>query len=102
MDEAEIKKKLTPLEYHVLREKGTEPPFSGEYTDFFDDGIYLCKVCGSKLFSSDTKFHSGCGWPAFETPVTKGSIILKEDFSHGMERIEVLSDILPWLKPMGF
>lgn len=90
IDEGEIKKKLTPLEYRVLREKGTEPPFSGEYTDFFEDGVYLCKVCGSKLFTSDAKFHSGCGWPAFTKPVEQSSVILKEDFSHGMQRVEVI------------
>ena len=87
--ESEWKKKLTPEQFRVLREKGTEAPFSGKYDNFFDKGMYKCACCDAVLFSSDTKFDSGCGWPAFFA-AHKDSIITKDDFSHGMHRIEVM------------
>lgn len=90
LPEEELKKKLTPVEYHILREKGTEPPFSGKYATTKEKGMYKCKVCGNPLFSSDTKFDSGTGWPSFTDPATKTSIEYREDSSHGMKRVEVV------------
>lgn len=89
VSEEELKKKLTPAEYHILREKGTEPPFSGKYATTKEDGMYKCKVCGNPLFSSDTKFDSGTGWPSFTDPAGKDSVEYREDTSHGMSRVEV-------------
>lgn len=89
MNEEEIKNKLTDEEYRVLREKGTEAPFSGAYVHEKADGTYKCKVCGTPLFSSDTKFDSGTGWPSFDTALP-GAVIFEEDTSHGMRRTEVL------------
>lgn len=89
MKEEDIKKKLTREEYHVLREKGTEPPFSGKYNKEKRKGEYFCKVCGNKLFESETKFNSGTGWPSF-FDVEKGAVELREDRSHGMVRTEVI------------
>ncbi len=88
MNESEIKKKLTPEQYHVLREKGTEAPFTGKYYNHKGKGGYYCKVCGSKLFDSTTKFDSGTGWPSF-SDVQKGAVNLHEDTGLGMRRIEV-------------
>ena len=76
--EAEWKSKLTPEQYHVLRDKGTEAPFSGKYDSFFEKGKYKCAACGAALFTSDTKYDSGCGWPAF-FEANKGSILTKDD-----------------------
>lgn len=87
--ESEWKKKLTPEQYHVLREKGTEPAFSGKYDNFFDAGQYKCAACGNVLFTSETKYDSGCGWPAFFAAHEK-SIVAQDDFSLGMRRIEVI------------
>ena len=87
--ESEWKQVLTPEQYAVLREKGTEAPFSGEYDHTFDEGTYVCAACGQELFNADYKFDSGCGWPAFDRAVP-GSIELSEDFSHGMHRIEAV------------
>ena len=87
--EADWMKKLTPEQYNVLREKGTELPFTGKYDKFFDKGMYKCAACGNVLFTSDTKYDSGCGWPAFFAANDKG-IATKEDFSLGMHRIEVM------------
>ena len=86
----EWKKKLTPEQYHILREKGTEPAFSGKYVDYKKKGKYVCAGCGNKLFSSDTKFESGTGWPSFWDPVSKDKIETKLDFSLGVPRKEVL------------
>ena len=86
--EEEIKKMLTPEEYKVLREKGTEAPFSGEYVHEKADGTYECKVCGNPLFSSDAKFDSGTGWPSFDQALP-GAIEQHRDSSHGMERTEI-------------
>ena len=84
------KDKLTPEQYHILREKGTEMPFSGKYVNNHESGMYECVACGQQLFSSDTKFDSGSGWPSFDDPVNKEHIELKEDRSHGMNRTEVV------------
>ena len=89
MDEEALKKRLTREEYHVLREKGTEPPFSGKYNNNKKKGVYYCKVCGNRLFESDKKFDSGTGWPSF-FEVDKDAVSLKEDRSHGMTRTEVV------------
>ena len=80
---------LSPEQYHVLREKGTEAPFTGKYVDTKDDGTYRCAACGAELFSSDTKFESGTGWPSFYEPKNAANVELHEDFSHGMHRVEV-------------
>jgi peptide-methionine (R)-S-oxide reductase len=86
----EWKKKLTKFEYFVLREKGTERPYTGEYWNNKEKGTYKCKGCGTVLFSSDTKFDSGCGWPSFYDALDKSKIEEKLDLTHGMRRIEVL------------
>lgn len=88
--EEEFREKLDKKEYEVLRNKGTEKPFSGKYWDTDKEGVYLCKACGNKLFSSLSKFKSKSGWPSFTEPVNKGNIKLQEDRSHGMKRTEVL------------
>ncbi len=87
--EEELKSRLTPEEYAVLREKGTEAPFSGEYVHTDTEGMFRCKVCGNALFSSDTKFDSGTGWPSFDQAIP-GAVELKEDHAHGMRRTEVV------------
>jgi peptide-methionine (R)-S-oxide reductase len=87
--ESEWREQLTPEEYKILREAGTEPPFSGRYVYAKDDGIYRCAACGAELFSSDTKFDSGTGWPSFTEPVVAASVELLDDSSHGMRRTEV-------------
>lgn len=89
MNEEEIKKKLTPEQYAVAREKGTEAPFSGKYVHEKRDGMYTCVVCGTPLFSSDTKFDSGTGWPSFDDALP-GAVKFVEDDSHGMHRTEVV------------
>jgi peptide-methionine (R)-S-oxide reductase len=87
--DAEWKKILTPEQYSVLREKGTEAPFTGKYDALFQPGTYSCAACGQELFSSDTKFNSGCGWPAFYAAKAGDRVKLIKDFSFGMERTEV-------------
>lgn len=86
----EWKKILTPEQYHVLREKGTEKPFTGEYLNTKEEGVYKCAACGAELFSSDTKFDSNCGWPSFSDVVNNKNVITKDDFSFGMHRVEVM------------
>lgn len=80
---------LTPMQYHVLREKGTERAFTGEYWDHHEQGSYRCAGCGVELFDSSTKFDSGCGWPSFYDGIDKSRIHEHEDLSHGMRRVEV-------------
>jgi peptide-methionine (R)-S-oxide reductase len=80
---------LSPEEYRVLREAGTEAPFIGEYTDTETNGIYACRACGAELFRSDAKFHSGCGWPSFYTPLAAETVTEIKDMSHCMVRTEI-------------
>ena len=87
-NEQEWKRKLTPLQYDVLRRKGTERPFTGRYYRFDEDGTYSCAACGNPIFMSQDKFDSGCGWPSFDKAIP-GHVNFTPDFSHGMERIEV-------------
>ncbi|MGH7908549.1 MAG: peptide-methionine (R)-S-oxide reductase MsrB [Thermodesulfobacteriota bacterium] len=86
------KKQLTPEQYEICRNKGTERPFSGEYNDCKEKGIYKCVCCGNELFSSDTKFNSGTGWPSFWAPIGAESVEKESDHSYGMMRIEVMCD----------
>jgi peptide-methionine (R)-S-oxide reductase len=86
----EWRKELTPDQYRVLREAGTERPFTGKYWDTKEPGIYRCAACGEILFKSDSKFDSGCGWPSFSDLAEKGKVILREDNAFGMRRTEVL------------
>lgn len=85
----EWQKALTPEQYHVLREKGTERAFTGKYYDHHGKGKYKCAGCGTVLFDSGTKFESGTGWPSFWAPAEKDAVAVEEDFSHGMIRMEV-------------
>ena len=89
VNEAELKKKLTPEQYHILREKGTEAPFSSKLLDVKGQGMFACAVCGNQLFSSDTKFDSGTGWPSFDQAIP-GRVEFHEDQEHGMSRTEVV------------
>lgn len=88
--EAEWRKQLSPLQYNVLREKGTERAFTGEYWDNHKEGVYSCAACQQPLFKSDTKFESGTGWPSFYQPITRQNIAIVVDKSYGMEREEVV------------
>lgn len=85
----EWRRSLTPEQYRVLREKGTERPFTGQYAETKTPGVYLCAACGLELFASETKFDSGCGWPSFYDPLIKEHVEEHEDRSHGMTRTEV-------------
>jgi len=87
--EREWRGELTPAQYEVLRKKGTEAPFTGRYVFEKADGTYRCAACGSALFSSEAKFDSGTGWPSFTEPADRANIELRDDFSHGIHRIEV-------------
>jgi len=89
LSEAEWRRKLTPEQYHILREAGTERAFTGAYEKLKDAGVYLCAGCGAELFSSDRKYDSGSGWPSFTAPVTDDIIDEHADISHGMRRVEV-------------
>jgi len=88
--DAEWRAQLTPEQYDVTRRKGTERPFTGAYHDCKHDGIYRCACCGSELFSSETKFESGSGWPSFWKPISDGAVRTEIDHAHGMTRTEVI------------
>ena len=85
----EWRRSLTPEQYRVLRQKGTERPFTGQYADTKCPGVYLCAACGLELFASEAKFDAGCGWPSFFDPLNKEHVEEHEDRSHGMTRTEV-------------
>jgi peptide-methionine (R)-S-oxide reductase len=87
--DAEWREELTPAEYAVLRQAGTERPFVGEFTDTKTVGVYSCRACGNELFSSETKFDSHCGWPSYFAPLAEDRVEYIEDDSHGMRRVEV-------------
>lgn len=88
--EQQWREELTPEQYHILREAGTERPFTGQYVHTEDDGTYHCAGCGRALFSSGTKFHSGSGWPSFWDVISQGNVALHTDNSYGMTRTEVV------------
>jgi len=88
--DAEWREQLSPEQYRVTRQAGTERPFTGEYTDLFESGRYLCVCCGHELFGADSKFHSGCGWPSFHGELEQAGIVQRRDLSHGMIRTELL------------
>ena len=90
LSEAEWKKKLTAEQYHILREKGTERPFTGKLLENKDAGIYVCAACGNELFSSDMKFDSHCGWPSFDKEIAGGKIKTQTDTAFGMVRTEIM------------
>ena len=87
--DAELRERLTPLQYEVTQKAGTERAFTGDYWDCHDDGTYVCVVCGEPLFSSETKFESGTGWPSFWAPIAKENVAVGLDNSYGMTRDEV-------------
>lgn len=89
LSESEWRKRLTPEQFHILREKGTERAFTGALVNNHDDGMYHCAACDTPLFKSNTKFDSGSGWPSFFEPLSPDAVELHEDSSHGMRRIEV-------------
>lgn len=86
----EWRRELTPDQYRITREKGTEPPFTGEYNKTKTEGVYRCVACGNPLFSSNTKYESGSGWPSYYQPVSQEAVETADDSSHGMRRTEVL------------
>lgn len=90
--EQELREKLNDIQYRVTQEKGTERPFTGKFNDYKEDGTYICVVCGEELFTSETKYESGCGWPSFYAPKDKENIDEERDTSHGMIRTEVMCD----------
>ncbi|KOS55123.1 MULTISPECIES: peptide-methionine (R)-S-oxide reductase MsrB [Rhodococcus] len=90
LSDDEWRTRLTPAEYAVLRQAGTERPFVGEYTDTETEGVYECRACGAELFRSTEKFHSHCGWPSFFDPASSDAVILRSDTSLGMRRVEVV------------
>jgi peptide-methionine (R)-S-oxide reductase len=88
--EEEWKAQLTPEQFKILREKGTERPFTSKFEDFYDGGTYICAGCGNELFNSSSKFDSGCGWPSFYEALDSTKIITRMDYSYGMVRIEIM------------
>lgn len=89
-DDSEWRRDLTPEQYRITRQKGTEPPFTGEYYENHEPGKYRCTCCDADLFSSETKYDSGSGWPSFYAPMTPENVSEAADSSHGMRRVEVL------------
>jgi len=87
--EEEWRRELTPEQYRILREKGTEPAFTGEYAHSKEHGVFKCAACGQELFLSDTKYDSGSGWPSFYQPAASDRVEMHDDTSHGMRRVEV-------------
>ncbi len=88
--EEQWKQELTPEQYYVLRQQGTERPHTGEYNLHFEEGVYTCTGCGAELFSSDAKFESHCGWPSFDKALDQNTVVEKLDRSHGMIRTEIV------------
>ncbi len=88
-DETYWREKLTPEQYHIVRQKGTERPFTGAYNNHYEQGVYRCVACQQPLFTSETKFKSGSGWPSFWDVIEQGKVDLVSDHSHGMNRVEV-------------
>lgn len=88
--EEEWRQELTPEQFYVLRQKGTERPGTGEYDLHFEDGIYKCSGCNADLFESDSKFDAHCGWPSFDKAIGDSTVVEKKDYSHGMVRTEIL------------
>ena len=88
--EREWQRELSPEEYRITRQKGTEPAFTGQYWNTKQEGTYVCRCCGTELFTSDTKYDSGSGWPSFYRPVNAGAIDEQEDSTHGMTRTEII------------
>lgn len=88
-DEAYWQEKLTSEQYHIVRQKGTERPFTGVYNNHYEEGVYRCVACEQPLFASKTKFKSGSGWPSFWDVIEQGKVDLVNDYSHGMSRVEV-------------
>ncbi|MCU0442393.1 MAG: peptide-methionine (R)-S-oxide reductase MsrB [Bacteroidia bacterium] len=88
--EAQWKEQLTEEQYYVIRKKGTDRPYTGKYDQHWEEGTYECAACGNELFTSNTKFDAGCGWPSFYEALDKTKIVEKPDYSHGMKRIEIL------------
>lgn len=89
-DDSDWKEKLTPEQYHIMREGGTEAAFTGKYWNNHESGNYMCAACGAELFSSDTKFDSGSGWPSFTDVASQDKVILQDDNAFGMHRIEAI------------
>jgi len=89
VDREELASRLTPEQFRVTQEKGTEPPFTGKYCYQKDTGVYACVCCGAELFASDTKYDSGCGWPSFWLPLAGDRVATQRDTSHGMVRTEI-------------
>lgn len=90
IDDNELRQRLTAEQYHILREKGTEPAFSGKYYKNTESGVYLCATCGNEVFTSDAKYDSGSGWPSYYQPATPDSVSEEVDTSHGMNRTEIM------------
>ena len=88
--EEQWRSELDPETYRIMREKGTEPPFTGKYNKHYEEGIYRCAACGNILFASTTKYDSGSGWPSFTAPASEDSLETETDLSHGMVRTEIL------------
>ena len=90
--DAELRAELTPIQYQVTQQKGTERPFTGEYYDHKENGVYICVVCGAELFTSETKYDSGCGWPSFYAPMQEAPIQENVDRTHFMVRTEIVCE----------